>query len=240
MSGRPLTEDEWLVLLDYFFRSPEPTHTDSHPACQDLAHRLGRPPSTVDFSLRNLKNIDTRSSGMSHAASTARRLYSEYVNRREHLRHSAARVLVRIEQSRLSPSEQALARLHRFNARNRHRQASVRRHTANVFDRPSKARSDLIQLVGTDCQLCGSEGFEMAGGGRYAEAHHIEHLASRTIGNLCTDNVLVVCPTCHAKLHHANVEVVSGDGASVNLVINGVEYTAQRNSEDRLGRLVNP
>lgn len=241
MAGRPISRDEWIVLLDYFFHSPEPTHTDSHPECKRLADELGRRPGTVDSSLRNLKSIHTGARGRTHAASTARDVYNAYKNRRSQLRKEARLASARVQsigEGVAGPSADAVQRLVRFNTENRHRSASVSRRTARVFDRPSRPRRDLIDVVGTDCQVCGIAAFDRADGGKYVEAHHIEQLANQTVGNLCTDNVLVVCPTCHAKLHFANV-TPAGDAHQIRLTINGEVFVAQRNTEQRLKRLAN-
>lgn len=242
MAGRPISRDEWIVLLDYFFHSPEPTHTDSHPKCKRLADEIGRRPGTVDSSLRNLKSIYTGAHGRTHAAGTARAVHDEYRNRRSQLRRDARSALLRIQsvgQGVSAPSADAVARLINFNRENRHRSASISRRTARVFDRPSRPRRDLIDVVGTDCQVCGVPAFDTALGGKYVEAHHIQQLADQTVGNLCTDNVLVVCPTCHAKLHHASVEPTA-DADQIQLVINGEHFTAERNTEARLRRLARP
>jgi hypothetical protein len=49
------------------------------------------------------------------------------------------------------------------------------------------------------CEICGVEGFLMANGGRYAEAHHKEELAIRGWDH--PDNMICVCPTCHREIH---------------------------------------
>jgi len=51
------------------------------------------------------------------------------------------------------------------------------------------------------CQVCGKEGFEAKGGGKYSEAHHIWPIKHH--GFDAPANILVVCPDCHRKLHHA-------------------------------------
>jgi hypothetical protein len=49
------------------------------------------------------------------------------------------------------------------------------------------------------CQLC-STVIELPGGGRYAEAHHLRPLGSPHDGPDSDQNLVCVCPTCHAKL----------------------------------------
>jgi len=237
MQTGPLSRDEWIVLLDYFFRSPEPTHTDSHPECRKLAVSIGRSPSTVDFSLRNLKSVRTAAHGMPHVAATARRVYSRYHNRLSNLQQEAALALLRIRAASDDTLAQALLRLRRFNSRHRGKAAPSSTQVTNVFDRPSRPRADLIDIVGTSCQVCGIDGFETAAGTKYVETHHLEHLSHHTTGNLCTDNVVVVCPTCHAKLHYAKVEAVPA-AETIRLTVNGQPYELARNTEEHLAQLV--
>ena len=240
MAGRTISRDEWVVLLDYFFRSPEPTHTDSHPKCKGLADEIGRSASSVDSSLRNLKSIHTGAHGRSHAASAAREVYKAYKGKLPQLRKDARAAMARIHslgEGTSAPSKEAVDRLIAFNKKHRHSAASVSRRSARVFDRPSRARRDLIDVVGPTCQVCGIEAFDTASGGKYVEAHHLEQLANQTVGNLCTDNVLVVCPTCHAKFHHALVQVEATKN-SISLVINSEPFTVERNTEDRLRSLL--
>ena len=55
------------------------------------------------------------------------------------------------------------------------------------------------QLHESSCQLC-STVIELPGGGRYAEAHHLRPLGSPHDGPDSGQNLICVCPTCHAKL----------------------------------------
>ncbi|MGD9497817.1 MAG: HEAT repeat domain-containing protein [Armatimonadota bacterium] len=50
------------------------------------------------------------------------------------------------------------------------------------------------------CQVCGLPGFDTAAG-LYAQAHHVTALAEG--GADSPENLIVVCPTCHAMLHYA-------------------------------------
>jgi hypothetical protein len=84
------------VILDFYYRMPEPAHTDSHPECQHFSKLLGRSPGTVDSSLRNLKTID-QGPGLSHIATTGIEVYREFAGRpRSELQSEAVRALARI------------------------------------------------------------------------------------------------------------------------------------------------
>ena len=92
----------------------------------------------------------------------------------------------------------------------------------NAIRRPSAIRNALLKMYGTTCRLCGCEGFEKKAGGRYAETHHMIELNRQAPNSLQSWNVIVVCPTCHKKLHHANVETEFLN-PGWNIMINGEE-----------------
>ncbi|MFQ5875186.1 MAG: HNH endonuclease [Dehalococcoidia bacterium] len=239
--GPPLNEGEWIILLDYFLHSPEPTHTDSHPSCRELAALIGRTSGTVDSSLRNLKAIHTGSVGLSHGGQTAQRVYERYSEDHPFLQARAQELLGHLEVGRartgLGERQLALERLREFNLQHRGQPASSTSRDITIFHRPRGARSDLLSIVGTTCQICQAPGFETHLSGSYAEVHHLDALARQSPGNLCTDNAVVVCPTCHAKLHNARVESVSLPHGRIRITINEIVYTVERNTEARLEQL---
>lgn len=213
---------------------PEPAHTDSHPECQRLARLLGRPPGTVDSSLRNIKAHHTGRAGRRHGAGLMKEVFDRYADDSALLRREATEARRRIRFKEPASAHDALQRLRRMNQRYRNKAAPARRRMATAFDRPSQIRTDLISIVGTDCQVCGVTAFPTEGGGSYVEAHHLDELARQNPGNLCTDNVLIVCPTCHAKLHHAKklVKALPDDSVLINLA--GSKYQVTLNTENRL------
>ncbi len=237
-----LTEEEWVVLLDYFFQSPEPTHTDSHPLCHQLAQLLGRTPGSVDSSLRNIKSIHTGAAGFTHASKLARDVYESHATDLAtlHLRAEGIREQLELRGRGLAPGlrQEALNRLREFNREHRDQPAAAISRDTTIFHRPGSARTDLLTLTGTTCQICGVPGFPTRSSSRYTEVHHLDELARRTAGNLCSDNVIVVCPTCHAKLHHANVTVEDLLDGQIRITINGTVYSVQRNLESRLEDLL--
>lgn len=58
------------------------------------------------------------------------------------------------------------------------------------------------EAAGYVCTVCGAPGFAKVRGGKYAEAHHKEHLALG--GADAPSNMICVCPTCHAMLHYGS------------------------------------
>jgi hypothetical protein len=64
----------------------------------------------------------------------------------------------------------------------------------------------LKQLHPQFCQLCQTEFFKKRGGtGRYSEVHHITELSKG--GSQATDNCLVLCATCHRKMHYGLLDL---------------------------------
>jgi len=91
------------------------------------------------------------------------------------------------------------------------------------FHRPSALSNAIKQKYGYKCQLCGVPGFTKKGGGPYAETHHMIEINKRAPRSLQSWNILVVCPTCHKKLHYADVESeYLGTGWKID--INGETY----------------
>lgn len=85
-----------------------------------------------------------------------------------------------------------------------------------AINRPSSRLACAIkEKYGHQCRLCGSFGFQMKNGGVYAEVHHVKELSQNAPGSLTSSHLLVVCATCHRKLHYGLVSVaglVGGKG----------------------------
>ena len=64
--------------------------------------------------------------------------------------------------------------------------------------RDTKTARAVKRLYDYQCQLC-RDVIELRNGDRYAESHHIKPLGDD--GPDVRENILCVCPTCHAKLH---------------------------------------
>jgi rubredoxin len=69
----------------------------------------------------------------------------------------------------------------------------------NRIIRDTQLALEIKRLYNYSCQLCGYI-IEFENGKRYAEAHHIRPLGARHNGPDSRDNILCVCPNCHAKL----------------------------------------
>ncbi len=89
----------------------------------------------------------------------------------------------------------------------------LRRFLAARYERPNRVTKFLKERLGPTCQVCGLDGFLMRNGKRYCEVHHLFHLAKRLPGSLSPSQLIIVCPTCHRKLHYApTTDPVEADG----------------------------
>lgn len=94
--------------------------------------------------------------------------------------------------------------------RKKHDPPSLRkkRRIAEAYERPSWVTNLVKYRRGDTCQLCGQRGFVKRDGERYCEVHHLFHLADEPPDNcLQPEYVVVLCPTCHRRMHYADVGV---------------------------------
>jgi hypothetical protein len=81
-------------------------------------------------------------------------------------------------------------------------------------ERPSSITRYVKRVRGSNCQLCGFEGFVMRKGGRYCEVHHLFHLSTNPPANcLGPEYLVVLCATCHRRMHYADVGEPVRDGS---------------------------
>jgi predicted restriction endonuclease len=78
--------------------------------------------------------------------------------------------------------------------------------------RDTKISKEIKELYKHRCQLCNYR-IEFDNGQFYAEGHHIKPLGSPHIGPDERENVLCVCPNCHAKLDYG---VIALDPKKIN------------------------
>ena len=106
-------------------------------------------------------------------------------------------------------------------------------HRKNVISeqiaRPGIITDHLKKLREYTCQFCHTLGFMKRNGNPCIEAHHIRELHELIPGSYCSDNIVIVCPTCHKKLHYANVEYRKVSETNITVIINGEEFTFERN-----------
>lgn len=75
---------------------------------------------------------------------------------------------------------------------------------AEEISRNERYAKEVKERANYRCQICGCEGFDMEGGGKYAEAHHVLELAKHLIDD--PRIMICVCPTCHRIIHYGTEE----------------------------------
>lgn len=83
---------------------------------------------------------------------------------------------------------------------------SERRYAVRRIVRDSALTRALKALAGNKCQLCGVA-LELPGGKLYSEAHHIQPLGGGHGGPDVAENIIVVCPNCHALCDFGAVQL---------------------------------
>ena len=74
------------------------------------------------------------------------------------------------------------------------------------YERPSAITRYVKRTRGSTCQLCEDPGFVMRNGQRYCEAHHLFHLSKSPPPEcLGPEYLAILCPTCHRRMHYADV-----------------------------------
>lgn len=99
------------------------------------------------------------------------------------------------------------------------------RRVLESYERPSPITQYVKRTRGSTCQLCGVSGFVKRDGRRYCEVHHLFHL-SRTPPSECLapEFLVVLCPTCHRRMHYADVGEPVRDLAGWRVRIDQVEH----------------
>lgn len=98
------------------------------------------------------------------------------------------------------------------------------------YERPSRITKHVKETRGDRCSLCGQRGFVKSDGSRYCEVHHLFHLAKDPpVECLQPEYLVVLCATCHRRMHYANVgdpEKIEG-GWSVKIDDQKVEFITE-------------
>jgi hypothetical protein len=81
-----------------------------------------------------------------------------------------------------------------------------KRRILEAYERPSWVTNHVKQSRGDTCSLCGQRGFIKRDGTRYCELHHVFHLSKDPPAEcLGPDYLVILCATCHRRMHYANV-----------------------------------
>lgn len=121
-------------------------------------------------------------------------------------------------------------RIRSFNEKYRDAVPHKKRTVSEEVARPGGITDYLKKIHAYTCQLCGERGFLQRNKIPYVEAHHIVELHKLIPDSYCSDNIVIVCPTCHRKLHYATVLYEIIDGETVIAHINGADYEFKRNT----------
>lgn len=97
------------------------------------------------------------------------------------------------------------------------------------LDRGIAVTRVLKQILGPVCQICGVRGFPTRSKEWYIEAHHLTEVSQRLPNSLCSENIILVCPTCHRKLHHARYTCEPSE-MSICVSMLGEKVTIPRNT----------
>lgn len=111
--------------------------------------------------------------------------------------------------------------IRRFNDEYRQAQPASQFVVSERICRPGLIADYLKRLRQHTCQICGEVGFVQRNGLRYIEAHHIVELHELVEGSMCSDNIIVVCATCHRKLHFAEVRYEPVDATRIAVILEG-------------------
>jgi len=97
-----------------------------------------------------------------------------------------------------------------------------KRQILEAFERPSWVTNHIKQNRGDTCSLCGQRGFVKRDGSRYCEIHHLFHL-SKDPPAVCLgpDYLVVLCATCHRRMHYADVSEPERTIGGWSVVIDG-------------------
>ncbi len=94
-----------------------------------------------------------------------------------------------------------------------------------TYERPSPITKYVKRTRGSLCQLCGELGFVKRNGERYCEVHHLFHLSNAPPPKcLGPKFIVVLCATCHRRMHYADVSEPIRDGSGWRIRIDDTEY----------------
>jgi 5-methylcytosine-specific restriction protein A len=93
-----------------------------------------------------------------------------------------------------------------------------------IYERPSRITRYVKRKRGSRCQLCDEEGFVKRDGTRYCEVHHLFHMSTNPPPDaLGAEYLVVLCATCHRRMHYANVGEPRRTASGWQVSVDGVE-----------------
>lgn len=142
-----------------------------------------------------------------------------------------------IPTARFSEEDDPVGRVVEFNSIYATASPKQQRRLSELLEHGTYVGRKLAELNNYTCQVCGQRGFEQKSGRPYIETHHILALHKKEPHSLCSDNILVVCPNCHRKLHFAQIVLQTLPDERLKIVLNGIEYIVKRNTLNNLRNL---
>ena len=134
-------------------------------------------------------------------------------------------ILELARETQQDPAETAAALLRELAAAPAVRERNLRQTKGRERDEPL---SSLLRTVYSGrCQIC-QDTFVTKRGRAYSEGHHIDP----SVGGV-PRNLLVLCATCHRKMHHARVEGVDTIWSSRVILINGTRHSVTMHESHR-------
>lgn len=99
-------------------------------------------------------------------------------------------------------------------------EGGVKQVSMSRYERNPEARRRCIEKYGTTCQVCNLNFKDMYGdiGEGFIHVHHITPLSvQRERHQINEDNLIPVCPNCHAMLHKSNLSVEELKNKIINI-----------------------
>lgn len=89
LPGRAYSRDEWILLYEYYTTHETPEQDDANPVLRAFANELGRSPSSVDKSLRNIRAY-CEGPGLANNAAMMKEVVDQYKGNPSALKRAAS------------------------------------------------------------------------------------------------------------------------------------------------------
>jgi|TARA_B100000959_G_scaffold9989_1_gene10123 predicted HNH restriction endonuclease len=99
-----------------------------------------------------------------------------------------------------------------------------------LIDRGTSITNSLKSILEPKCQICNWDGFIKNDKSRFIEAHHLNQISSKSPDSLCSDNIILVCPTCHREIHYGKSVEVSDEGEYITITLSNFEARIRKNT----------
>ena len=135
---------------------------------------------------------------------------------------------------RFLPDDNPVQRVVEFNSIYGSATPKQQQRLSRLLEQGTYVGRKLAELHNYTCQICKQRGFEQKNGRPYIETHHILALHKKEPHSVCSDNILIVCPTCHRKLHFTDVDIQPLPDEKMLILMNDKEFIVKRNTLNNL------